>query len=154
METGIRPICYAANEFVLSRVPMDVVDAPLEVFLITDRMLPKTRLPNPASSFLLLRRRNVCFGATAGNPMVREQLLDSLPSRRIIGVALWQDPNHLQVIRQQTDREQLKRKLLFRFGDCRAKAGPTKVGRQDWAAIIGDERKIKGSTWNVVSTKV
>ena len=59
METGLRQICYAANESVLARVPMDVVDAPLEVFPIADRVLPKTRLPNSTPLLRLFREKTV-----------------------------------------------------------------------------------------------
>jgi hypothetical protein len=154
MKARICPVIYPPNEFMLPWVPMDVVYAPLEVFLVADCVLSKTWLPNPTSSLLLLSRRDVRFGAAAGKPMPGKQLLDSPPSCRIIGITLWQSPNCVQVIRQQADREQAKRKLLFRFGDGVAKTRPAEIRRQDGTAIVGDECKVERSTWHVVATIV
>jgi hypothetical protein len=45
MERRIRPIGDAVHMAVLHRIPMDVIEMPVEILLIAKRVFPKTPLP-------------------------------------------------------------------------------------------------------------
>ena len=48
VKRGIRPICHAGHAPVLDRVPMDVIEMPVEIFLVPNLMFPKPPLPDRA----------------------------------------------------------------------------------------------------------
>ena len=52
MKCRIRPITYALNQTMLYWIVMNVIKMPLKIFFITNRMLPKTSLPNRPFIFL------------------------------------------------------------------------------------------------------
>ena len=45
VECGIRPIGNAGNLPVLDRIPMEVIEMPVEIVLVADLMLPEPPLP-------------------------------------------------------------------------------------------------------------
>ena len=48
MEARIRPMADLRHVPMLHRVPMDVIDMPVEVGVITDEMVPESMLPQGA----------------------------------------------------------------------------------------------------------
>lgn len=56
MEGGIRPIAHSRDVTLLHRIPMVVIDRPVEIVLIADWMLPKPPLPNRPLPMLCLGR--------------------------------------------------------------------------------------------------
>jgi hypothetical protein len=69
---------------VLDRIEMDVIDVPLQVPLVTQRMLPISPLPDPPLAF---------GGAALGDPFasgqsMRKAAFGQPPAGRKIGVAL------------------------------------------------------------------
>jgi hypothetical protein len=48
MEARLRPMAHLRHVPMFHRVPMDVIDMPVEVHLITDEMFPESMLPEGA----------------------------------------------------------------------------------------------------------
>src|SRR5689334_19173347 len=99
----------AAHKPVLHWIEMHVIDVPLEIGLVADRVLPKAPLPKHKFTVALTRDRH-----TGGNKGVRETRLDALPATGEIGVALRQSPNRMQVVREYYDRVDGKRAFAAR----------------------------------------
>ncbi|MFO1423577.1 MAG: hypothetical protein U1F70_07970 [Candidatus Competibacteraceae bacterium] len=56
MERGIWPIANLFDVTVLHRIPMDVIDMPVEIVWVADWMLPKPPLPNRTFPVFFLGR--------------------------------------------------------------------------------------------------
>src|SRR5687768_3537340 len=91
-----------------SPVVVDVVEVPMQVVLVPNRVLPESSLPHPAPLVRLARDRNVSLTSSRREPRLSERLLDQTPPRRKITVAHRQRPYRVQMIRQQYERLDLK----------------------------------------------
>jgi hypothetical protein len=65
---------------VLHRVEVDVVEVPLEVVFVLDRVLPELRLPDAAPPVCLSPVADRDFSPTCLKPALSELRLDPLPA--------------------------------------------------------------------------
>ncbi len=70
METGTRPLVRASDMFVFDGIPMDVIKMVFKIFFVFQRVLPKSRLPDSASSLPL---------ATLGDDVILSAYLQPSP---------------------------------------------------------------------------
>src|SRR4051812_1254613 len=96
----MRPIYRSTHMSMLDRIVMNVVRVTLEVSLIANRMLPETMLPDAAFS----GRDPSARQAFTFWDAARECRLDSMPSRRKVGIAWRQRPRAVQMVRQHDNR--------------------------------------------------
>ena len=95
MKTGIRPFRDGANQTMIERIDMDVIDVMSEVAFIADRMFPITALPHIVFTAKITNSRHSLADQCAGKPR-----LDRLPARGEIRVIQRQGPHRMQMIRQ------------------------------------------------------
>ena len=79
-------------------VPMDVVEASLQIQFIFYRVLPKTWLPGSSFSVPSLGRRDDCFRQTFIQPAHGKFLFDSLYSHRVVFVRSRQSHDEMPVV--------------------------------------------------------
>src|SRR5439155_2854474 len=141
----MRPVGRIADMAVLHWIVMDVVEMPIEIIFVVNHVLPKPRLPNPVLSPFALSYPDLLLASANGDPVRRELLFDPRPPPRVIGIAGWQRPNRMQMLRQQHDRVDLKRPHFFAKAEFFAKklAGP-RVGKQR-CSVVGDDGKEEGT---------
>jgi hypothetical protein len=77
---------------VLDRVELRVLDVPLEIQFVTDRVLPETSLPEHVFAVGMALKRH-----TSGNTRVRELRFDAPPTAGEIRLRR-QSPNRMQVL--------------------------------------------------------
>jgi hypothetical protein len=102
----MRPICRVSDETVLDRVEVDVIKMNGKVPIIADRMLPIAALPDAA-----LAAANHYRGSRfdSGHRFGKCDL-DRAPTARKVGVALWQGPQAMHVVRKDDPGVDMKRR--------------------------------------------
>src|SRR5436305_5696685 len=101
----------------LAWVPMNVIDAALEVFLVPNGVLPVSLLPDSSHRALPPRLGLRQFHSPALQPALREFLLDSPPACRVTSVADRQTPNGVEMTGQEHDRDELERVVFLNLRD-------------------------------------
>jgi hypothetical protein len=112
VDRRIWPIHCPPDQSMFDRVDPTIPHMRVKIGLIADVMIPKPPLPNPR-----LPLRNLA--GTSGHRIsdgLGEPRLDQLPPGREIGVALWQSPDRVQMIRQHNPRRNIK--WQFSAGVC------------------------------------
>ena len=93
----------------LHGIVVDIIDVPLKVAVVADRVFPIAALPN--SFFALFqfarRTRSRCRDAA------REVGFEEAPARRKISIALWEVPKSVEMVRQDADGDGFKWKALL-----------------------------------------
>src|SRR4051794_17765994 len=95
------PVLYASHQAMLPRVPMDVIDASLQIVLILNRVLPVSLLPNASIPLAATRLGLPQFATTGFQPRFRELFFDAHPAHGITVVAGRQRPDGVPMIWQQ-----------------------------------------------------
>src|SRR6516165_9151405 len=94
----MRPIAHAANKVVLHWIKVNIVDLPLEISVITNRMLPISTLPERRLSV------SVTYDRSPGiHEPVRKSAFDEPPSVRIVRIPVRQRHDKVQMVRQHHD---------------------------------------------------
>ena len=135
----------AGHDPVLHGVPMDVIAAAFEVRFILNRVLPESGLPNSSFAFSCARFRNTTFAVTRRCPTAAEFGFDSFDTDRVVAVAFRKLHDQMPMIRQQTRRDELKRKGLLHLPDGAAEESAAVVGGKNWATVLRDEREEIGT---------
>jgi hypothetical protein len=100
----MRPVDHSLNPSVLDRIPVNVIDVPLEILIIQNHVRPKSALPNAAFSPLKPACRNpFTFLNSAG-----ELDFDQAPPGRIIRIRGRQRPHTMQMFGQNHNSFQLE----------------------------------------------
>ena len=94
---------------------MNVIKVSIEIFFVTNRVFPETRLPDSSPTFPTTSLRNNSFVGTRTQPTRSEFLLNPADSGRVFSVTRRQAEDCVQVIRQQNDRCERKRSLTDAF---------------------------------------
>ncbi|HZZ82500.1 MAG TPA: hypothetical protein VFE62_28635 [Gemmataceae bacterium] len=108
-------IAHAGYHSVLDWIPVDVINAPVEIVLVDARVLPNRRCQTARSD---LRKREVVVGPSVppAARWARVKPSFDLPNpRRIVVVPRWQGPDEMNMVRQQNHR--LDREWSLRFDD-------------------------------------
>ena len=84
---------------------MDVIDVRFQVVVIRDAAFPEAMLPDASLASCDPHRRTIL----ASGQSAAEARFDSRPSPRIVGIAVRQPPEAMQVIRQDDDRDHIER---------------------------------------------
>ncbi len=103
-----RPITNPLDQAVLEGIDVDVVDAAFEVGFVAAGVFEESSLPNTVLPFLLPAERRGLHWTASLQPSAGESRFDQFPTRRVIGVARWQSPNGVQVVRQKGECNDLK----------------------------------------------
>jgi hypothetical protein len=98
VERRIRPIAGAFDQTMLYRVVMDVIEMPLVIPFIAQRMFGVITLPDAPPSVGNSGCRAGLFCSTQIKPGLGEMFFDRAPALRIIGIARRQGPNGVQMI--------------------------------------------------------
>jgi len=120
MEAGPGVIDHSFHQSVFDRIPVNVVEASLEIVFIANRVFPKSLLPNGSLSVFPARCRVRCFTASSYRKRPREAFFDQPPSQGVILDSIGQRPDCVQVIGQQ--HECLDRHGML--GEYRLECGP------------------------------
>jgi hypothetical protein len=99
-ETAMRPIADAADESMFYGIEVNVIDMPLKVGVVPDRVLPIPPLPQ---SSLALRDLARCAREIDGQS-ARKAALDQARTQRKIGVIWRKPPDGVNMIRQDANR--------------------------------------------------
>ena len=97
------PVAGAADQPVLDRIVVDVIEVRLEIVLVNDRMLPESALPDSSPAFVLFACGNSLVPTAARQKRLRKALLNDTPTRGIIRVPAGQGPDRMQMIGQEND---------------------------------------------------
>ena len=101
MEARIRPMVHLRHVPMLHRVPMDVIDMPVEVGLITDEMFPESMLPQGALVPFSSARIHPFRSIEPGLATLRDHPLDDTPTVGEILISGRQCPESMHVVGQQ-----------------------------------------------------
>ena len=138
----------------LHRVPMDVIDMPVEVGLITDEMFPESMLPQGALVPFSAARIHPFRSIESGLATLRDHPLDDTPTVGEILISGRQCPEGMHVVRQQhpsLDHKRMGRtKRSDRFPQGRAHIDIGEKG----LAPIGVDREEIGATWHMGATVI
>jgi hypothetical protein len=104
MERRIRPIDGACRQTVFDRVVVDVFDMSAQVVLVDDAALPETTLPDAALATRDLAWTQHAFVRNAPG----ERRLQARSSSCIVGIAVRQGPNAMEMVRQHCDRDEVE----------------------------------------------
>lgn len=140
MKTGIRPRDNLIHPTMLDRIEMDVIDMPLQVFVVPYLMFPETSLPDSAFAFALFARA----AAGIGMQGLGESRLDPLPAARIIGISRRQAPDCMNMIGKHADSQGFERHDPYNL----AIGGAERIdvtGQQRRAPVSEIDRKEKGA---------
>src|SRR5690606_38695671 len=96
MKGGIRPIHHASDVAVLERVDMDVIHVTAKILLVADLVLPVAPLPDAALIAQPIRQGT----RLAQRQASRELTFQYLPAHREVGIARWQRPQAVHMVRQ------------------------------------------------------
>src|SRR5207302_567219 len=97
------PVPDAIDKAVLLRIPVDIIQAALQIFFVTTGMFPKPLLPDAALSLAAAGSGLWELAAARGEITPRECLFDLPPAQRVTGIVWRKGPNAMQMIRQQYD---------------------------------------------------
>ncbi len=111
MEARIRPMAHLRHLPMLHRAPMDVIDMPVEVGLITDEMFPESMLPQGALVPFSAARIHPFRSIESGLAMLRDHPLDDPPTVGEILISGRQCPKGMHVVRQQHPSLDHKRRV-------------------------------------------
>ncbi len=109
----VGPVASTNCEPMLDRIEMDVVEVPRKVFVIADRMLPESSLPQHVLALGIGFDRNAVGDDASG-----EEALQPAPPAREIGIILRKRKDRMEVIWQDHDR--VDRKGALASGDANA----------------------------------
>ena len=87
----------------LHRIPVDVIEAPLEIIFISDCVLPGTVLPDAALAVVRPILRAPSFAAARSEIISGEAFLDLPPAERVIVIVGRELPDGVQMIGQEDD---------------------------------------------------
>ena len=154
MEARIRPMPHLRHVPMLHRVPMDVIDMPIEVGLITDEMFPESMLPQGALVPFSAARIHPFRSIESGLATLRDHPLDDTPTVGEILISGRQCPDGMHVVRQQhpsLDHKRMGRtKRSDRFPQGRAHIDIGEKG----LAPIGVDREEIGATRHMGATVI
>lgn len=77
---------------------MNIIDMELQIFLITNLMLPKSALPNASLPLTIARRTLVVFGAAGTKIPTAKTSFDTGSSQGEIAITPWKFPYAVQMI--------------------------------------------------------
>jgi hypothetical protein len=98
----------------MNGIDVNVIEMPLEITLIADRMLPESPLPD--ALLTLCAPTLVSRGSVIGlDVRPRKCLFDQAPTRRKIRVAIGQRPKRMQMVRKDNIAIELKWMSLADF---------------------------------------
>ncbi len=80
VEAAVRPVTRAGDVTGLNRIVMDVVEMPFKIVFVFERVFPESGLPDAAAAFLRPPGADRPLGPAAGEPVLRELLLDPPPA--------------------------------------------------------------------------
>ena len=106
----MRPFVWCAHMAMFDRVVVNVINMPLVIPLVANRMFPITPLPDTAFAFAFTARRNVFAAINAA----RETCLDQSPAFGKVIISRWQLPDSMQVFRQHHHGVDRKRLVVHR----------------------------------------
>lgn len=141
VERRKRPIAGPANEPVLDRIVVDVIQVKAVIAHVADGVLPETFLPHPA---VALARAAGCGGrlrAAGGQVALRKPPLDLPDPAGEVAVATRQANHHVQVVGQEDNALDGER---AGSADGREGAGQQPAGKamaEDSSAVVGDHRQ-------------
>src|SRR5438105_3258543 len=99
----------ALDQTMFDRIPVDVIDAPLEIIFVADRVLPEPPLPDGSFTTGDPGGALGALSTPGGQESSREGFLDLGPSGGIVGVSARQTPDGVQVIGHQHPRDRIER---------------------------------------------
>jgi hypothetical protein len=147
VKTAVRPIAYARHMAVLDRIEMDIIDVPLQVSLVANRMLPIATLPNPP-----LPVGNFARGDwhPAWKPP-RKPRLDHIPAQREITVVRRERPDCMQMIGQHANGDRLE--WISLLNRCIDGSEPIDMAHEHVARSVGQsDGEEKTATFDVCTT--
>jgi hypothetical protein len=127
---------------VLDRIEMHVVDVPLEISLVSNRVLPEAPLPEHVFAIAMTRHRHA-----VGHQPMREVRFDALPAAGEVGIACRQRPDGMQVIRQDHDGLDREWTLVPRKTESHPQSAHVMHEREGCPVSERDREKI-GASWN------
>ena len=95
----MRPVAHPANKTMLHGIKVNVIDMPLEIFFVADRVFPEPWLPERDLAVSVTRH-----GRSGLHDPIGEPALDLAQSIGEIGVAVRQRRDDVQVVRQHHNR--------------------------------------------------
>lgn len=134
---------------VFDRVPMNVVEMAFEIVFVSNRVFPKLRLPDAATTVTLATRCNDGFIAATGKPTLRELRLNPLPAVRKSIIAYRHGPYGMQMIGKQHDSENVKRMGLLAVTKDLTEDTSSPFGREYWTPSVCHDREEERPARNV-----
>ena len=102
------PFSGTFDQAVLYRIVVDVIEVPLEIFLVADHMFPEPPLPHASLSSLPPGVGDFGFAPAACKIRRCKSFLYPPPTRWVVGVSARQGPQGVQMVRQQHNRLDLE----------------------------------------------
>ena len=93
MKRRVRPVADLGHETMFYRIVVNVIDVPGQIFLVADRVLPETSLPQSLFSALVALETE-----TVSDDLAREQAFDALPTSGKIRIVLRKRHDNMQMI--------------------------------------------------------
>ena len=140
-----RPIAHAAHQTMLARVPVNVIDTPLEIVFVAQRVLPISSLPHAAHSVSPTRDRLNSLTATAVQPAFCEFFLDAGPAQRVLLVAWRECPDRVPMVGEQDDGHHPERMLDPNLVNCLSQTTPAEFRGQDGRTAVRSTREEIGA---------
>ena len=136
----------------LARVPVNVIDAPLEIVFVAQRVLPISSLPHAAHSVSPTRDRLNSLTAASVQPALCEFLLDAGPAQRVLLVAWRECPDRVPMVGEQDDGHHPERMLDPNLVNCLAQTTPAELrGQNRPTAVCGTREEIGAAGYKVAS---
>ena len=99
---------------VFNRIVMDIVQMLAKVFFVSNCVFPEAPLPYGRLPFFSSGGITVRFGSTLGQISFGKQSFEHVPSGGKVGVAIWQSPNAMQMIREEAENFRSEWKAILR----------------------------------------
>jgi hypothetical protein len=127
---------------------------PSHIQLVADQVLPEPPLPN--SGLTTLEPRTVTLARPTASRQITasEQALDGTPPRRIVAVTIRQYPNAMQVLGQETHRNDNERHLPLNVFHDLAQARVRHWLSEEGAPVMSDNGKEESTARTGCSTVV
>jgi hypothetical protein len=131
----------------MNGIDVNVIEMPLEITLIADRMLPESPLPD---ALLALRAPTFVSRGSTIRLDVRacKRFFDQAPARRKIRVAIGQRPKRMQMVRKDNIAIELKWMSLADFVEAFHQKHDGLSGSQQRATILGNQREEESAATN------
>lgn len=109
----IWPLMWTANQTVLDRIVVNIIDMMHQVNFAADSVFPESLLPDTPFPVMIPRLRDFGFLTAVSQPCFGKPAFYTSPPSGEIVIIFRQFPNTMNMVRQKNDSRQIERMLCF-----------------------------------------